>query len=128
VAALDDAAIESPSFVPDVAGTFMATLTANDGTDDSAGDVVSTNAEDNTTAMSVGAAGGDMSSSDGALSLNIPAGALAGDTDITVTRASEGQLPTALAGLGGPVTACGAPFGALVLVNSRLVVPVSLES
>lgn len=96
-AALDDATSATPSFVPDVAGSYVASLTVNDGEDDSAADDVTITAADNTVTVTTPAAsGGTVASSDGALTLEIPAGALGADTDISVTPIGPAQLPAAI--------------------------------
>jgi hypothetical protein len=105
-AALDDATSATPAFVPDVEGAYVATLTVNDGTDDSVPDAVTITATDNTaTASVVAAAGGSLASSDGALSMTVPAGALAADTDISVTPLAEVQFPAAVRDLPGELLA-----------------------
>jgi hypothetical protein len=48
------------------------------------------------TTETIGAAGGSIASSDGALTMNIPAGALASDTDITIQPVTN----TAWGGIG----------------------------
>ncbi|MDT8340235.1 MAG: PKD domain-containing protein [Longimicrobiales bacterium] len=103
-AALDDASSLTPSFTPDVAGDYVATVTVSDGTD-SADDAVTVTAENNTASATVSAAeGGVIQSSDGLLTLTVPAGALAEDTEIRVTRVAEVQIPEAVAGLPGDLT------------------------
>lgn len=105
-ASLDDATSETPSFVPDVEGAYVASLTVNDGTDDSAADQATITATDNTiTGTVVAASGGSVASSDGALTLTIPAGALGTDTDISVTRLGASQLPAVVRALPGDKTA-----------------------
>ena len=101
-ATLDDQTSVAPSFVPDVEGAYVVTLTVSDGTDDSAADEATITAADNTVTQSVPAAsGGSLDSSDGALSLVVPPGALAADTEIHVTPLGSRQLPPAIAGLPG---------------------------
>lgn len=104
-AALDDAASETPSFVPDVEGAYVLSLTVNDGTDDSAADEATITATDNTATTSMPAAiGGSMTSSDGAMTMTVPAGALSADTDISVTPLGDVQIPPALRGLPGDLS------------------------
>lgn len=105
-AALDDETAERPSFTPDVEGAYVASLIVNDGTDDSAPDEVTVTATDNTTSSAVtAAAGGSITSADAKLDLTIPAGALAADTEISINLFGETQLPEALDGLPGDLTA-----------------------
>lgn len=91
-ASLDDATAAGPTFVPDLAGTYVAQLVVNDGTDDSSPDVVTIVAEDNSSAAMVGTGGGSVASVDGSLSLTVPAGALSEDVEIRVTTVPATQF------------------------------------
>lgn len=99
-AALADATTATPSFTPDVAGTYTLQLVVNDGTDDSAPDEVTITAEDKTARQTVGSGGGTIASVDGSFELMIPAGALAADTDISMTMVPAVQQTGELADLG----------------------------
>ncbi|MDH3271078.1 MAG: PKD domain-containing protein [Gemmatimonadota bacterium] len=130
---LDQVTSATPSFVPDVVGDYLATLVVNDGTDDSPADAMTVTAEDNTSSQSVGAGGGEVVSSDGKLTLTIPAGALAADTEISVTGVTESQMPESLTELGGPTRAydlqpSGLAFTAPIEVAFTLTEAVSLEA
>ncbi len=103
-AALDEPTSETPSFTPDVAGQYTVALVVNDGKDDSAADGATITAEDNTVSQTVGAAGGNIASSDGLLTLTVPAGALTGDTELSITPVSEAQVPESLRDLPGDAT------------------------
>ncbi len=98
-AALDDAASETPSFTPDVPGAYSVQLVVSDGTDESAPDNLTITAEDNTSTQMIGSGGGTIMSVDGSVSLEIPAGALAADEEITMTLVPAGQRPEELDGL-----------------------------
>ncbi len=91
-AALEDLGSARTGFVPDLPGTYVVQLVVNDGMDNSAPDQATITAVDNSAAATIGPAGGEIQSKDGALNLSIPAGALAADTEIRVTLelASEG--------------------------------------
>ncbi len=105
-AVLDGETGESPTFTPDVEGAYVASLVVNDGTDDSAPDEITVTATDNTTSSAVTAsAGGSITSADAKLELTIPAGALAADTEIAINLFGDAQLPEALDGLAGDITA-----------------------
>lgn len=98
-AALDDPASVTPTFTPDVTGSYVATATVSDGTDTSA-DSANVTAEDNSASATVTAAGGGtVASTDGLFTLDVPAGALAEDTEIRVTRVADPQLPHAAVGV-----------------------------
>lgn len=105
-ASLDDPTAAEPSFVPDVEGAYVASLTVNDGEADGGPAEVTITAVDNTTAAVVSAAaGGTVASTSAALSMSIPAGALAADTEIRITEYVEGGRPAGAEGLTGEVTA-----------------------
>ncbi len=105
-ASLDDAASATPSFVPDVDGAYVASLTVNDGTDDSGPDDVTITASDNTRTSSIAAAsGGSITSSDGAMTVVVPPGALGADTDISVTPLGDAQLPAVIRDVPGQPSA-----------------------
>ncbi len=84
-AAFDDNAAAEPSFTPDVAGGYTIELVVSDGTTTSLTDEIVVTAADNTVTQTIGAGGGQIVSSDGLLTVDIPAGALAADEEITVT-------------------------------------------
>lgn len=93
---LDDATAATPAFTPDVPGAWVIELTVSDGTDESAADVATITAEDNTSTETVGASGGQVTSADGMMILDIPAGALAADEEISITRVTVAQSPPEL--------------------------------
>lgn len=98
-AALDGDDSATPSLTPDAAGDFVLQLIVNDGTDDSSPSSITITAEDNTASvMVIAAAGGTVVSVDGLVSLEIPAGALTEDTEISMTPMLAGQLPESVAG------------------------------
>jgi K319L-like, PKD domain len=104
-ATLDDATSATPAFVPDIEGDYVAALTVNDGALDSPGDDATVTATNNTATVAVVAAvGGTVASTDGGVSLVIPAGAMTADADISITPVGEGQAPAALAALSADVT------------------------
>jgi len=104
-AALDDGTTARPTFVPDVEGAYVVSLTVNDGEDDSAADEATVTAADNTATVAVvAAAGGTVASADGGISLVFPAGALSADADISITKVGEGQIPEELSALSGDIT------------------------
>ncbi|MEM7415659.1 MAG: hypothetical protein AAF389_09210 [Gemmatimonadota bacterium] len=95
-AALSTTDTETVSITPDVAGAYTLQLVANDGEDDSAAQTVTITAEDNTASLLVTAAGGGtVTSVDGLFTLEIPAGALAEDTEISMTPLLASQMPEA---------------------------------
>lgn len=100
-AALDDGAAAEPSFVPDVAGSYTVRLVVNDGTDDSVPDEVTITAADNTATETIGVGGGTVVSTDGRLTLDVPQGAVAADTDISVTLVPADQRRPELEELDG---------------------------
>ena len=99
-ATLDDATAAQPSFTPDLPGAYTAQPVVNDGTADSAPDAVEITAEDNTASAQIGASGGSVVSVDGTLTLDIPAGALAADEQISITAVPVSQRPSELVNLG----------------------------
>lgn len=99
-ASLDNGTTEDPIFVPDEAGTYVVQLVVSDGTDDSAPDVVTIVAEDNSNEQTVGAAGGAIASADGSFSLTVPAGALTEDAAIRITTVLPAQFPAELEEVG----------------------------
>lgn len=87
---------ETVSITPDVPGDYVLQLVANDGEDDSPPQSVTITANDNTaTAMVTAAAGGTVTSVDGLFTLEIPAGALTEDTEISMTPLLASQMPEA---------------------------------
>ena len=99
-ATLEGATSAAPGFTPDVAGTYQVSLVVSDGEAESPADALTVTAQDNTTAQTVTAAsGGTVESKDGLFTLDIPAGALAADTEIRITRMLDGQHPDAAAGV-----------------------------
>ena len=98
-AALDDATSATPTFTPDIAGDYVLQLIVSDGTDDSTPATVTVSAEDNTSSAMVGPAGGMLSSVDGMMTMEIPAGAMATDQEISITMAHVSQRPEELADL-----------------------------
>lgn len=99
-AVLADATTATPSFTPDVPGTYTLQLVVNDGTDDSAPDELTVTAADNTSSQMIGAGGGTIASVDGSFELSIPAGALAADEDISMTLVPAVQQTGEVADLG----------------------------
>ena len=91
-AALDDPTMAQTGFVADLPGTYIVQLVVNDGTDDSTADQATITAVDNSAAALIGPAGGEVQSKDGNLTLTIPAGALAVETEIRITLVSADQL------------------------------------
>ncbi len=104
-AALDDPTAERPSFTPDVAGTYVARLVVSDGTDDSAPDDVSIEAENNTASAMIDASGGGVTSADDAFALEVPAGALGDEQEVSVTRVAASQRPVDFSDVGPDATA-----------------------
>lgn len=105
-ATLDDAADAAPSFLPDVEGAYALSLTVNDGTADSGADALTVTAVNNTVTSAITAAtGGTIVSSDGAMTMSVPAGALAADTDIGVSLLADAQLPDVVRAMPGTPTA-----------------------
>lgn len=98
-AAFDDATAVTPTFTPDVAGSYTVRLVVNDGTTDSSNDEATVTAADNTSAETIGAGGGAITSVDGNVTLDVPAGALAADTEITMTMVPAGQRSSELSDL-----------------------------
>lgn len=90
-AAFDDDVSAQPSFTPDVAGDYTIELVVSDGTATSSADQIVVTAADNTVMQTIGSAGGRLVSSDGLLSVDIPAGALPADEDISVTFVPAAQ-------------------------------------
>jgi hypothetical protein len=87
----NDSMLTQPSFTPDVAGTYTVELTVSDGTDTSPADQVIIAVSDNSAAQIIGASGGEVVSADGLVTLTIPAGALASDENISITRVTIDQ-------------------------------------
>lgn len=105
-ASLDGASSATPSFLPDVEGDYVVSLTVNDGTMDSSADQATVTATDNTVTEPIRAtAGGSIVSSDGEMTMTVPAGALSADTDIRVTTVADVQVPDAVRDLPGDVSA-----------------------
>jgi len=105
-ASLDDVSSATPSFLPDVEGDYVLSLTVNDGTVDSGADQATVTATDNTVTEPItAAAGGSIVSSDGEMTMTVAAGALSADTDISVTTVAEVQVPDAVRDLPGNVSA-----------------------
>ena len=90
-AAFDDDTSAQPSFTPDVAGDYTIELVVSDGTTTSSTDEVVITAADNTVTQSIGPAGGQIVSADGIVTLDIPAGALMADEDISITYVPDEQ-------------------------------------
>ncbi len=131
-AALDDPTAERPSFVPDLAGEYRLGLVVSNGAGSSAPDEVAISAEDHTATATVGAAGGDVVSKDGNFTLSFPAGALAADAEIRLTRVLPDQYPDVLADLPDEagvyaVAKTGAEVTAPITVRVRLPDPVENE-
>jgi hypothetical protein len=120
-AALDDPSSTTPAFMPDVPGGYVATLSVSDGTATTEASVTVT-AEDATTATTVdAAAGGEARSSDGSFTLVVPAGALAEDTEIRITRAAPSQFPASTADVAGVAAAYDLqPSGLVFAVPAEL--------
>lgn len=87
----NDETLAKPSFTPDVVGTYSVELTVSDGTDTSAVNQVVITVSDNSAAQIIGAAGGEVVSADGFVTLTIPAGALSSDESISITKVTIDQ-------------------------------------
>lgn len=90
-ASLVDATAATPTFTPDAAGTYVLRLVVSDGTDTSVPDEVTVTAENNTAMATIGSTGGTVSSVDGKVVLDVPAGALSADQEISITMVTAGQ-------------------------------------
>ena len=88
---LDDSTLAQPRFTPDVAGAYIIDLVVSDGTDTSTADQVIITVTDNSASQMIGAAGGEVVSADGLMTLTVPAEALANDENITITLVTPDQ-------------------------------------
>ncbi|MDJ0910428.1 MAG: PKD domain-containing protein [Woeseiaceae bacterium] len=104
-AAFDDETAAQPTFIPDLAGDYRIELVVSDGTTTSSTDEILVTAADNTVTQNIGPGGGRIVSADGIVTLDIPAGALTSDEDVSVTFITDDQrdsyLDTEFDGLEG---------------------------
>ena len=91
MAAFDDDTAAQPQFTPDVAGDYTIELVVSDGTETSSTDEIVITAADNTVLQTIGIGGGVIVSADGLLTVDIPAGALLADEEISVTSVPADQ-------------------------------------
>lgn len=98
-ATLEDPTAAQTGFTPDLPGTYTASLVVSDGEATSSASEVTITAADNTATMTIGSAGAVLESSDGITRLDVPAGALNADTEISITSVPANQRPEEFADL-----------------------------
>jgi len=99
-ASLVDPTTATPSFTPDVAGDYIVQLVVSDATEASSPDQVTVTALDRTSSAMIDGGGGDLTSTDGGMMLEVPAGALASSVEISITEVPANQRDPALSDVG----------------------------